>query len=1038
MATQFDLWYGAWIQDTAYSYARTDPGILQSNIIDTTASGTEILFAKFITPPVQAAVTISGAVTFNLWALESSMFANVGFRARLFKYSPGINGTETEMGGSPFDDGAEFGTSAALMTWTGTPTSNNVLAAGDRIVIKIYATNIGTMAAPYTATFYHSDSTPAGSNGDSFVQFTETFNQSEDVDQYTFRFRNDDGSETTATWNAAADTNISLAPETVLRLRVGLKRLDPLDGSAVVSTIEFSKNGGAWTSLTSISSGTQLALSSNITQGGATTQQITSGTFEAGALSESAASATMPAVAGASKEHEMSFKIVSGETAGTTFDYRVRQTSGVQSYGQSKLPRVTVLAAGSTAAASGTGTLAAVGRGTAASAASAAGTGAVAAVGVAIKAGAIGAASGLGAVAAVGSAVKPATAAASGTGALAAVGLAIFGGAVSAAGVGAATAVGRGTAASAVAAAGTGNVAAVGRGIAAATASASGSGDVAAVGAALSIISAIARFFGGASDYDGDAARFEAVSRLTRTSAYSGAGSSFVGTFSAWINITGAPASRQAIMDTGVLDFEITLADTIRFSLSIGAMEWQTAKTYTDTIPDGWIHILASWDTNFSAGNKLFQLYVNDVADVGSKIDNVAATSIAWNEIGIDIGFGGGTRYLYAEMTEYYHNIATRLDLSVESNRRKFISAAGTPVNLGSDGSVPTGTAPIAYLKLDPTDAAAAIATNRGTGGDFTLSGSPFIKSITDPFGKPSVAVGRAFAGGAVSAAGVGAVAAVGAAAGFTSGVVAADGTGALAAVGASFAAAAVLAAGVGTSTAVGRGTAASAASAAGTGTATGIGQAIFAGVIAAAAGTSTVTAVGSAVKPAAIAAAGTGTATIVGAGIAASAIAAAGTGTASGVGRGIAAAVASAAGTSNLNGLSEPGSYVTAAGNGALAAVGRGTAASAASAAGTSTTVAVGRGIAAATASAAGTSTVTAVGRGTAASAVSAAGTSTVTAVGRGIFAGAISAAGTGTASGIGRGIAAAIIAAAGTSSLTAVSPTTAGRSALLLLNVG
>jgi len=38
--------------------------------------------------------------------------------------------------------------------------------------------------------------------------------------QKRFRFRNDDGSETTATWNAAEDTNISLAKLTPKRLRI--------------------------------------------------------------------------------------------------------------------------------------------------------------------------------------------------------------------------------------------------------------------------------------------------------------------------------------------------------------------------------------------------------------------------------------------------------------------------------------------------------------------------------------------------------------------------------------------------------------------------------------------------------------------------------------------------------------------------------------------------------------------------------------------------------------------------------------------------
>ena len=40
--------------------------------------------------------------------------------------------------------------------------------------------------------------------------------------QYAFRFRNDDGSESAATWDAAENTNVSLSPGSKIRLRVGI------------------------------------------------------------------------------------------------------------------------------------------------------------------------------------------------------------------------------------------------------------------------------------------------------------------------------------------------------------------------------------------------------------------------------------------------------------------------------------------------------------------------------------------------------------------------------------------------------------------------------------------------------------------------------------------------------------------------------------------------------------------------------------------------------------------------------------------------
>jgi hypothetical protein len=71
-------------------------------------------------------------------------------------------------------------------------------------------------------------------------------------------------------------------------------------------------------------------------------------------------------------------------------------------------------------------------------------------------------------------------------------------------------------------------------------------------------------------------------------------------------------------------------------------------------------------------------------------------------------------------LAEVYINLAEYVDLSVEANRRKFISSAGKPVNLGASGSVPTGTAPIMYFK----GPASAFPTNLGTGGNFTVTGT--------------------------------------------------------------------------------------------------------------------------------------------------------------------------------------------------------------------------------------------------------------------------------------------------------------------------
>ena len=75
-------------------------------------------------------------------------------------------------------------------------------------------------------------------------------------------------------------------------------------------------------------------------------------------------------------------------------------------------------------------------------------------------------------------------------------------------------------------------------------------------------------------------------------------------------------------------------------------------------------------------------------------------------------------------LAEVYFAPGQYLYFSIASNRRKFISRTGKPVHLGTTGMLPTGTAPLVYHHLDDAEAVANFATNRGTGGNFTITGN--------------------------------------------------------------------------------------------------------------------------------------------------------------------------------------------------------------------------------------------------------------------------------------------------------------------------
>jgi IPT/TIG domain-containing protein len=149
--------------------------------------------------------------------------------------------------------------------------------------------------------------------------------------QHTFRFRNDDGSETTATWKAAADTNITQDWGVIFRLRIGVEIMTGGDAQTLMDArLQFSKNGAAYANVGTAGSGAavEFADSANVTDDGTTTQQITSGgTFGAGRIDENGTTtqyAPAGLTVGNDTEGEFVLKINStGNSDGDTFDFRI-------------------------------------------------------------------------------------------------------------------------------------------------------------------------------------------------------------------------------------------------------------------------------------------------------------------------------------------------------------------------------------------------------------------------------------------------------------------------------------------------------------------------------------------------------------------------------------------------------------------------------------------------------------------------------------------------------------------------------------------
>lgn len=149
-------------------------------------------------------------------------------------------------------------------------------------------------------------------------------------------------------------------------------------------------------------------------------------------------------------------------------------------------------------------------------------------------------------------------------------------------------------------------------------------------------------------------------------------------------------------------------------------------RTSASAAIDTWHHIMGSVDLNDTAKR---HLVLNDVADMQVLVYANSAMDFT-RPLHLIAGstLAGGA--LWDGCLEHiYLNFGTFMDLSVVANKRKFIKADLTPADLGTDGSAPTGSPPIVYLRGNP----ASIVTNRGTGGDLPLEGGTLLDCADEP-----------------------------------------------------------------------------------------------------------------------------------------------------------------------------------------------------------------------------------------------------------------------------------------------------------------
>jgi hypothetical protein len=244
-----------------------------------------------------------------------------------------------------------------------------------------------------------------------------------------------------------------------------------------------------------------------------------------------------------------------------------------------------------------------------------------------------------------------------------------------------------------------------------------------------------------AAGFTADGANFDGTNDyMSKTSALTGAADAYTGAFSCWIK-KGA-SSFQEILDLGVSGgstyFQIRLTNTnvVFFraynSGATASFDW----TSSDTVGTSWSHLALSWNMNFSAGNKVLNAFLNGAAMTeASRTDANAAFQIGYNQALCRIGADTtASNKLTADLADVWFMQGGSVDFTNSATLQKFRTAGGKMVNLGTDGSTPTGSAPIAFFHIDLGAAASGFATNRGTGGNLTVTGALTTSATPPPY----------------------------------------------------------------------------------------------------------------------------------------------------------------------------------------------------------------------------------------------------------------------------------------------------------------
>lgn len=224
------------------------------------------------------------------------------------------------------------------------------------------------------------------------------------------------------------------------------------------------------------------------------------------------------------------------------------------------------------------------------------------------------------------------------------------------------------------------------------------------------------------SSYTANSASGTGSENIQRASAFTGASSTKTVTWSFWVTCGGGSDGTQMDIWRSGATHQLIRRNTdntlrVYFQDSGGTQVIDVSTTSTITVSSGRVNVLIAIDSAQGTSGNRIQVYFNGSDATPSAGTRLFDGLIDWPDTAVKV-FGVGAGGLNGCLGEVYVNPATRLDFSSAPNRAKFYSS-GNPVDVGPDGSTPTGLPPLVYLK-DWTPNGMGEYVNAGTGGNLT------------------------------------------------------------------------------------------------------------------------------------------------------------------------------------------------------------------------------------------------------------------------------------------------------------------------------